>query len=72
MLNIVRVLLSLAANLDWPLHQLDIENVFLNGKLEDVFMIMPLGFCKGDNTMCKLKNHYIALNSLLKLGLISL
>ncbi|RVW16154.1 Retrovirus-related Pol polyprotein from transposon RE1 [Vitis vinifera] len=33
-LNTIRVLLSLAANLAWPLHQFDIKNVFLNGELE--------------------------------------
>ncbi|BBG97052.1 hypothetical protein Prudu_006054 [Prunus dulcis] len=30
-LNTVRVLLSLAANLDWPLHQFDVKNTFLHG-----------------------------------------
>ncbi|RVX08418.1 Retrovirus-related Pol polyprotein from transposon TNT 1-94 [Vitis vinifera] len=30
-LNIIQVLLFLVANLDWPLHQFDIKNVFLNG-----------------------------------------
>ncbi|RVX17752.1 Retrovirus-related Pol polyprotein from transposon RE2 [Vitis vinifera] len=46
-LNTIRVLLSLAANLDWPLHQFDIKNAFLNGELEEkVFMMLPLGFCK--------------------------
>jgi hypothetical protein len=33
-LNVVRVLLSLVTNLDWPLHQLDVKNVFLHGNLE--------------------------------------
>lgn len=33
-LNSVRVILSVAANLDWPLHQLDIKNAFLNGEFE--------------------------------------
>ncbi|KAH9679366.1 reverse transcriptase Ty1/copia-type domain-containing protein [Citrus sinensis] len=39
-LNTVRILLSLAANLDWP----DIKNVFFNGELEEeVYMDMPPG-----------------------------
>ena len=40
--NTIQVLLSLVANLDWPLHQSDIKNVFLNGELEEeVFMMLP-------------------------------
>lgn len=38
MLYIVRILLSLLANLDWPLHHLGIINIFLNGDLEEVYM----------------------------------
>ena len=33
-LNIVRLLLSLAINLDWPLHQFDVKNVFLHDDLK--------------------------------------
>ena len=43
-LNTIRILLSLTANLDWPLHQLDIKNAFLNGDLEEEVCIkIPLG-----------------------------
>ena len=45
-MNTIRVLLSLAVNLDWPIQQLDIKNAFLNGYLEEVFMTLPLGFSK--------------------------
>jgi hypothetical protein len=34
-LNTVRVLLSLATNLDWSLHQLDVKNAFLHCDLEE-------------------------------------
>ena len=41
-LNTVRVLISLAVNNDWPLHQLDVKNAFLNGDLsEEVYMTIP-------------------------------
>ncbi|XP_074374435.1 uncharacterized protein LOC141714838 [Apium graveolens] len=57
-LNIIRVLLSLAANLDWPLHQLDIKNAFLNGDLkEEIYMELPPGFKSVGKIrqVCKLK-----------------
>lgn len=44
-INSIRILLSLAVNFNWPLHQLDVKNAFLNGDLEDeVFMSLPPGF----------------------------
>ena len=43
-INTVRVLLSLAANLDWPLQQFDVKNVFLHGELsKEVYIDFPPG-----------------------------
>jgi hypothetical protein len=57
-LNTVRVLLSLAVNLDWPLHQFDVKNAFLHGDLEEeVYMDIPPGYSvtTGTNEVCKLQ-----------------
>ena len=34
--------ISLAANLNWSLQQLDMKNVFLNDVLEEVFTDLPM------------------------------
>ena len=48
-INTIRVLLSLVANLDWPLQQFDVKNAFLHGKLsEEVYMDLPLGCMVSD------------------------
>ena len=40
-----RILISLVANLGWPLLQLDVKYAFLNGDLkEEVYMEQPLEF----------------------------
>lgn len=44
-LNTVRVLISLAANLDRLLYQFDVKNGFLHGNFEeDVYMDIQFGF----------------------------
>ena len=41
----VRILISLPANLGWPLFQLDVKNAFLNGDLkEELYMEQPPRF----------------------------
>ncbi|CAL2275786.1 unnamed protein product [Prunus armeniaca] len=57
-MNTVRVLLSLAVNLDWTLRQFDIKNTFLHGELEEeVYMSLPPGYRVTGETgnVCKLK-----------------
>ncbi|KAH9778852.1 hypothetical protein KPL71_007491 [Citrus sinensis] len=54
----IKVLLSLAINYGWDIKQVDVNNAFLNGELnETVFMEQPEGFkVKGkENYVCRLK-----------------
>ena len=57
MLKSIRILLSIAACLDYEIWQMDFKTTFLNGNLEeDIYMQQPEGFVAGrkDNLVCKL------------------
>ncbi|CAL8997528.1 unnamed protein product [Prunus brigantina] len=64
-INTVRILISLAANLDWPLHQFDVKNAFLHGDLEEeVYMDPPPGCnlsSESKHYVCKLKKSLYGL-----------
>ena len=57
-INTIRILISLAVNLDWPLNQYNIKNAFLHGDLkEEIYMAVPPGY-EGSmhrDKVCKLK-----------------
>ena len=60
----VRLLISIAVTRRWPLHQLDIQNAFLHGNLEeDVYMHQPVGFVNPDfpHHICKLRKSIYGL-----------
>ena len=55
-MNTVKVLLSLAINLDWSLKQFDVKNVFLHGDLlEEVYMDPSSRFTPKEGKVCRLK-----------------
>ncbi|WKA00602.1 hypothetical protein VitviT2T_018942 [Vitis vinifera] len=64
-INTVRVLLSLVANLDWPLQEFDVKNAFLHGELsEEVYMDLPPGCMVSEKQcqkVCKLKKSLYGL-----------
>lgn len=46
-LEMVRLLLELAAKQDWEVHHLDVKSAFLNGiLLEEVYISQPKGYAK--------------------------
>ena len=56
----VRLLFTIATSKAWPIHQLDINNVFLHGYLnEEIYMLPPDGYNKAvPGQVCKLRRSF--------------
>lgn len=62
--NTIHVLLSLAANFNWPPQQFDVKNIFLHRDLEEeIYIEIPPRFTKGAkaNQVYKLKKAFCGL-----------
>lgn len=66
-INSIRNLSSLAIISNWSLHQLDVENAFLNGDLEkEVLMHLPPGFGEGldSDKVCRLNKSLYGIETI--------
>ena len=63
-LNYIRIMFSIAFNMERPLFQLDVKNVFLYRDLkEKLYMEQPSGYiAQGENTVCRLRKVNYELN----------
>ncbi|CAJ2668100.1 unnamed protein product [Trifolium pratense] len=67
----IRIILTLAVTFKWQVQQIDVNNVFLNGVLqEEVYMTQPVGFEASDTSLvCKLHKSLYGLKQAPRLDL---
>ena len=63
MIKFIRIVLSIAAHMDYEIWQMDVKTTFLNGSEETIYMVQPEGFiAKGqEKKVCKLQNSIYGL-----------
>lgn len=73
-LDTVRVVVALAAQKEWTIHQLDVKSAFLHGEVdEEVFVEQPPGYMCREVRSRKFTNYgklYMDLNKPLVLGIV--
>ena len=63
MLKSIRILLSIAAHYNYEIWPMDVKTVFLNGNLEEIYMLQLKGFIakNQEHMVCKLKRSICGL-----------
>lgn len=66
----IRSMIALAASRKWDLYQLDVNNAFMHGDLnEEVYMKVPDGITAPPNMVCRLRKSIYGLKQDQELGL---
>ena len=69
MLKSIRILLSIAAHYNYEIWPMDVKTVFLNGNLEEIYMLQLKGFIakNHEHMVCKLNRSIYGLKQAFRL-----